>query len=355
MLLSLFCGAGGLDLGFERAGFNIGLAFDKKADSIASYNHNRSNKHAFCMDVRELSLDELDSRWGGTFAPDGVVGGPPCQSFSQANRSVTSSDPRHELPLVYARIVRSLNERSALKFIALENVPGLNNKQNTHHLEALQAHLEETGFTVFKATLNARDYSTPQSRRRLFVVGLNSKLYPGLVWNPPAFTTDKLEKMTVRAAIGALPEPRFFGRTQDAGLTEDQHPNHWCMNPKSKRFLTPGALTEGDSRHRSFKTLAWDKPSLTVAYGNREVHVHPSCKRRLSVYEAMLLQGFPVGFELLGSLSSQIAQVSEAVPPTMAEAVARSINDTMERALDFPLRPAPGQSPQASSHELLPT
>ena len=326
MLLSLFCGAGGLDLGFETAGFSIGLAFDKKRDSVNSYNHNRiADPHAHCEDVRDLTVARLDELWGSSFAPDGVIGGPPCQSFSQANRSVSDDDPRHELPLVYARLVRSLNERSPLKFIALENVPGLNNRKNLHHLVALEDHLRETGFTLFRAELNSKDYQTSQSRRRLFVIGINTAVLPGSIWQAPPPTTISAESVTVAAAIGDLPHPVFF----DRGKMPDVfpvHQNHWCMKPKSRRFTSPGLLTPGDSRHRSFKTLAWDKPSLTVAYGNREVHVHPECQRRLSVFEAMLLQGFPESYELLGSMSSQIAQVSEAVPPRLAEAVALSIH-----------------------------
>ena len=72
-------------------------------------------------------------------------------------------------------------------------------------------------------------------------------------------------------------------------------------------------------------TLQWDAPSLTVAYGHREVHIHPGCHRRLSVFEAMRLQGFPDDYELVGTLSAQITQVSEAVPPPLAEAVARAV------------------------------
>jgi DNA (cytosine-5)-methyltransferase 1 len=103
------------------------------------------------------------------------------------------------------------------------------------------------------------------------------------------------------------------------------------MVPKSKNFTTPGALVQGTARGRSFRTLDWKQPSPTIAYGNREVHVHPSGRRRLSVYEALLLQGFPREYELRGSLSAQITQVSEAVPPPLAEAIAASIKANLER------------------------
>jgi DNA (cytosine-5)-methyltransferase 1 len=97
------------------------------------------------------------------------------------------------------------------------------------------------------------------------------------------------------------------------------------MRPKSEKFRRAGAIREGDSSHRSFKSLSWSKPSLTVAYGHREVHIHPGGHRRLSVFEAMRLQSFPDDYVLSGNLSSQIAQISEAVPPKLAEAVAMSV------------------------------
>src|SRR5262249_46639336 len=93
---------------------------------------------------------------------------------------------------------------------------------------------------------------------------------------------------------------------------------------------TPGALKPGTALGRSFRMLEWDKPSPTIAYGHREVHVHPNGRRRLSVYEALLLQGFPSEYELVGSLSAQISQVSEAVPPPLARAIAGSIQRQIE-------------------------
>ena len=323
MLLSLFCGAGGLDIGFEQCNFEIGLAFDKKDDSVSSYNHNRRVKRGYCRDVNHLTLEMLDEIHGSEFAPVGVIGGPPCQSFSQANRSISDTDPRHQLPLVYARLLGSLNRRNPIKFFVMENVKGLRSGTHAHRLTLFKKSLGDAGFYVSEKLLNASDFGVPQNRQRLFLVGINKDLYGEAVWPGPAATTKDRGEVTVRAAIWGLPEPEHFRRTAEP-KTLGHHPNHWCMAPKSPRFRD-GSLKAGDTSHRSFKTLGWDKPSITVAYGHREVHVHPEGKRRLSVYEGMRLQGFPHRYELIGSLSSQIDQVSEAVPPPMAEAVARSI------------------------------
>lgn len=101
------------------------------------------------------------------------------------------------------------------------------------------------------------------------------------------------------------------------------------MRPVSKRFHQPGGA---DRAGRSFRRLEWDKPSPTVAYGHREIHVHPEGRRRLSIYEAMLLQGFPEEFVLEGTLSSQVEQVSNAVPPPLAQSLATAIKSAMRQA-----------------------
>ena len=331
MLLSLFCGAGGLDLGFEKADFEIGLAFDKKNDSILSYNHNRSDKtHGHCADVNSITLEKLDALWGRTFSPHGIIGGPPCQSFSQANRSMTDSDARHQLPLVYAQLLKQLNARNPVRFFVMDNVKGLRSGLHAHRLILFKKALSDAGFHVSEQLLNAADYGTPQNRERLFLVGINRRLFGELDWAGPIKAPEHERGPSVATVLRGLPEPAHFAKGGDASKFP-HHRNHWCMAPKSPRFSN-GSLREGDSSHRSFKTLAWDKPSITVAYGHREVHVHPDCRRRLSVYEAMCLQGFPHSYELLGSLSSQIDQVSEAVPPPMAEAVARSVAALLAKA-----------------------
>jgi DNA (cytosine-5)-methyltransferase 1 len=333
LLLSLFCGAGGLDLGFEKAGFSVGLAFDRNSDSVLSYNENRpEGRVAQVGDVAALSPKQLDFTFKGRFSPSGVIGGPPCQSFSQANVHQFDDDPRHNMPIAFASLLGKLNRRDPVDFFVMENVVGLTLKRHQKTLAKTLTMFRRAGFAVEQAILDAKDYGTPQNRRRLFVVGFNKQKFPNLRWVPP----DKADgpTPTVRDTISWLPHPAFFERGLECE-TIDPHPNHWCMAPKSPKFQKAGALEEGDIKSRSFKTLAWDKPSIAVAYGHREVHIHPTGTRRLSVYEAMLLQGFPREYRLHGNLSSQIRQVSEAVPLPLALAVARSVSDQLaDAALD---------------------
>ena len=164
--------------------------------------------------------------------------------------------------------------------------------------------------------INAVRFGVAQNRRRLFLVGINQSLHPGVEFPWPAGTD---EVKTVREVIADLPDPVF----RRHGLVADEidyHPNHWTSPPCSSKFATQEF---GDGR--SFRKLDWDAPSWTVAYGNREIHIHPNGKRRLSVLEAMLLQSFPKKFVLTGNFCEQVTQVSNAVPPRVARAVASAI------------------------------
>lgn len=329
-VLSLFSGAGGLDLGFEKAGFSPLLALDIDPAAVATHNWNRvhTSEIARVADLSDIPPETLLQWWkeqaGASTRPVGVIGGPPCQSFSVSNVHRIDNDPRARLPLAYAAILKTFNDAYKPAFFLFENVAGLGNKPHSSSLEVFRRSFEDAGFEVTPFYLDAADFGVPQYRRRMFFMGFNRSLYPGIEYVPPVGTS---ELVTVRQAIGHLPEPVRFARGANAAEFE-VHPNHWCLNPKSPKF-TNGSLKPGQMLGRSFRMLTWDDRSWTVAYGHREVHVHPKGHRRLSIYEAMLLQGFPSNYELRGTLSDQIRLVSDAVPPPLAEALANSIWQTL--------------------------
>jgi DNA (cytosine-5)-methyltransferase 1 len=329
-LVSLFCGAGGLDLGFERAGFQPLLALDADKAAVETYNWNRPRwpapaRIADLSEVRpETVLDWWEEKSGPGIAPVGAIGGPPCQAFSVSNVHRFENDCRARLPLNFARLLKAFNERHGLDFFVFENAAGLGHQWHRHSLQSFLHAFNEAGFKVQRFYLDAATFGVPQRRRRLFVIGFNRQKYPDINFTPP---TGSERNMTVRAAISHLTEPLWYSRTCDPcalGL----HPNHWCMNAKSARFKD-GSLKPGEMRGRSFRVLRWDEPSWTVAYGHREVHVHPNAHRRLSVYEAMWLQGLAPLYELRGTLCDQVRLVSDAVPPPVAYALATQIADVL--------------------------
>jgi DNA (cytosine-5)-methyltransferase 1 len=327
-LISLFCGPGGFDIGFAQAGFSTILAYDIDKASINTYRHNHRRVMAEIADLSTIATDDIIAAWKrqSRRLPVGVIGGPPCQSFSNGNRNQTSTDKRHHLPEHYARILRDLNGHFGLDFFVFENVPGLINKKHIARFGRFKAMFREAGFKVFEASLDAKHFGVPQTRPRVFVVGLNQDKYPELEYIFPK--GDPTCNRTVGDAIRNLPEPVHFRR----GLTPKDipyHHNHWCMAPKSHKFKN-GWLKPGKYIGRSFRLLDWNKPSYTLAYGHREVHVHPDGTRRLSVLEAMLLQAFPKKYELVGTLSDQIRMVSEAVSPPVARAIANSIKQQLD-------------------------
>lgn len=331
-IISLFSGAGGLDLGFEQVGFQPVIAYDMDPAAVKTYNYNRKGEIARAADlssftgddiIREITQLELYT------PPRGVIGGPPCQYFSNGNKAPRQDDdPRRTLPTDYAKILQRLNREYKLDFFMLENVYGLAKPAHRNDFQRIIEMFERAGFRVFHDILDAYDYGVPQSRKRLFLVGWNRVLYPEARYEFPPGNPCGL---AVQDRIGGLAEPQFWARN----LNPDEfpeHPNHWTMNPISDKFRNP---PPPDLRRytRSFRRLFWGEPSYTVAYGHNEIHVHPEGHRRLSIYEAMLLQGFPHGrdgYRLIGNLTEQVTLVSDAVPPPLAVALARSILQFIE-------------------------
>lgn len=317
-VISLFCGAGGLDLGFVQAGFNVVLAADHDGASIDTHNLNSTSKSAVKLDLLTATAADfralLDAVAPGIL-PIGIIGGPPCQGFSKANTQRSHDDPRNKLAKNYTKIINGLAEIYPIEFFLFENVSGLLSDENAKVLASLKRTLASK-FTVSSSCLNAQDFGVPQSRERFFMVGLRKQnpkkkfVFPSPIETP---------LVTVRDAIGNLPAPTFFSRTLTPADIP-HHPNHWTMRPLSKRF-GPDLVNRG----RSLIRLNWDKPSRTVAYGHREIHVHPTGLRRLSIYEAMMLQGFPADYQLCGTLSEQVTQVSNAVPPPLARILAGAL------------------------------
>lgn len=318
-IVSLFSGAGGLDLGFKDAGFTISVAIDAADAAIRTHRKNFPSTKAVVADLIKLRPEGVVEHVQEKLTPGqriAVIGGPPCQGFSRANTGAQSNDPRNQLPKLYLEIVGELQRLYTVEFIVFENVLGIRDKKHVETYKALIQGIADLGFDVTEKELCSVDFGVPQNRRRIVLSGMRS----GQGYSQVIPQKHKGMK-TVREAIGHLKAPAYF----KLGLKPEdipEHPNHWTMQPKSPRFENPEAET-GDGR--SFKRLNWDTASPTLAFGHREIHVHPDGRRRLSIYEALLLQGFPEEFVLLGNLSEQVEQVSNAVPPPLARSVALAV------------------------------
>jgi DNA (cytosine-5)-methyltransferase 1 len=322
-VVSLFSGAGGLDWGFAHQDFPIALAIDHSDAAVRTHKRNLPNTNSVCADLAELGAAGVATRLK-TCIPAGssigVIGGPPCQGFSRANIGSTKNDPRNKLVPLYLEIVRELTRNFIVKFIVFENVLGIKDEKHAETFGGLLSGLRTLGFAVEENEFCALDFGVPQARKRVIVSGFRS--------------VDMLTSLrprrrkgtaTVREAIGSLRAPAFFSsklKPEDIPV----HPNHWTMNPRSPKFnQSPETWKSG----RSFRRTFWDKPSPTIAFGHREINVHPDCERRLSIYEAMLLQGFPENYVIEGNLSEQSEQVSNAVPPPLASSIASAVKRTL--------------------------
>jgi DNA (cytosine-5)-methyltransferase 1 len=313
-----------MDLGFREENFLPVMAIDVNQRAVDTYNHNDPRGIARQGNLARLTDAEIVALAREAFpdsSPRGVIGGPPCQSVSISNVHNKRNDPRKRLLLRYAKIVKALNEAFSLDFFVFENVVGIKSGKHKRYFRKVTKTLEDAGFKLFEGKLNAKHFGVAQDRARIIIVGINTRLYPNINFD---FPEGGGELKTVADAIGGLPEPAYFKRDI---LPEEipHHPNHWTMNPRSPKFTNRATTTGG----RSFRRLDWERQSWTVAYGNREMHVHPGGARRVSIYEAMRLQGFPENYRLLGNLSEQVTQVSNAVPPPLARAIAAAIRTAL--------------------------
>lgn len=319
MVVSLFSGAGGLDWGFHYHGFKISLAIDISVAAIKTHKRNFKSTHSVVADLIQLGPKGVLAHVVERIPKGeriGIIGGPPCQGFSRANINSQADDPRNKLPSLYLDIVQALKQHYIVEFVVFENVLGIRDNKHSATYKKIIDRLGKLNFTVTEKELCALDFGVPQNRRRIILSAMRSD---------QGYTIVKPNKRkglsTVRETIGELAEPIFFQRNLDLTCIP-HHPNHWTMRPKSFRFKNPESNHSGG---RSFRKLAWDEPSPTIAFGHREIYIHPSGHRRLSIYEAMLLQGFPKSFVLEGNLSAQVEQVSNAVPPPLARSVAAAV------------------------------
>lgn len=344
--IDLFAGAGGMSVGAAVAGVRIALAVEADAHAALTYQFNHPSTNLFKKDIRRLTKRRLASitRKG---KPTIVFGGPPCQGFSYSNQRTRSSDnPENWLFLEFLRVVRIWEP----DWVVFENVKGITNTEGGTFLTRVIEDLDRQRYSLKVGLLNAVDFGVPQSRERLFVVASRSGLTPEL---PMPIKGDHI---TVSDAISDLPElcngateswkgyegePTRYARVLRRRLRRS--PNHLTTHnapyvleryshiPQGGNWMDIPRRLMRNYADRSrchtgiYHRLDENKPSIVIGNFRKNMLIHPTQNRGLSVREAARIQSFPDGYEFQGSIGFQQQQVGNAVPPMLAEAVFRQI------------------------------
>lgn len=368
--IDLFAGCGGLSLGFEEAGFDVVAAVEIDPIHASVHEYNFPKTATICADIKNISGDDIRRRAGlGKRDVDVVFGGAPCQGFSMIGKRALD-DPRNQLIGHFLRIVNDIRP----KYCVLENVKGLTIGKHAQFLSELIDELKKSGYNVLLPykVLNAVDFGVPQRRERLFLIAARK----GQVL--PSYPVPRNEKVTVREAIGDLPDVDKFDHLWEddsvdvhwqtrsryaqklRGLYPDAddfayerkfNPNRLTASLRTKhgetsqhRFLaTPQGETESHSR---FFKLAWDGQSNTLRAGTDSARggftsprpIHPVFPRVITVREAARIHSYPDWFRFNKTKWHGFREIGNSVPPLLARAVGAEIVKAMGIT---PTRPTP--------------
>lgn len=296
-IVSLFSGAGGLDLGLILAGNQVIWANDIDKDAVATYRENISD-NIICKDIREISTDDIPSS-------DVVVGGFPCQGFSLANRFRIIDDERNLLYKFFYNVIKAKQP----KFFIAENVKGILSLGEGKAIEQILSDFKSAGYLTSVNLVNMANYGIPQTRQRVIIIGQRMDIGKKIVFNFPKPSHDKhgdngLKKwVSIKDAIDKFPDPD----------KQNNVVNHIYSAYKVEfRNYTGHRKTDPD------------KPSPTIlARGNGGGGVcaipHYNCKRRLTIRESATIQTFPEEFHFIGSMNSCYRQIGNAVPVQFAK------------------------------------
>lgn len=364
--VDLFCGAGGMTLGFEQAGFDVLAAFDLEEFNIRTHRMNFPNTVAVVADLsKETGVSLRERARLGNQEVDVVFGGPPCQGFSLGGRK-DLDDERNRLVYDFARLVRQLRPR----YFVMENVKGFLSPHSRPVLRSFVRRIKLAGYEIVEPirALNAAEYGVPQRRWRTFVLGYRKGEYPPSYPDPSDSVDVDGEpyKPLVRDAIGdlwvidefkeLLDTDCFNGELPPAesdyarimrGYLRSAHdlslPRYWpsdgltgCLRTRhSKKTAQRFAATApgGAEPISRYIRLRWDDVSPTIRAGtgsDRGSHtaprpIHPSSPRCITAREAARLHSIPDWFRLHGTRWHDFRQIGNAVPPFLARAVARSV------------------------------
>ncbi len=327
-IISLFSGCGGLDLGFEKAGFEIPIAneFDKTIWETFKINH--PHTELIEEDIRSLQETEFPDEI------DGIIGGPPCQSWSEAGTLRGIDDERGQLFFDYIRILQSKQP----KFFLAENVSGMLSNRHSEAVQNIISLFGDCGYNVTVTLVNAKDYGVAQERKRVFYIGFRKDL--GIDFVFPHGSTEKDEnKITLRDIIWDLQKTAVPAADKNQHNLNAINNNEYFVGAYSPIFM---------SRNR---VKAWDEQAFTVQASGRQCQLHPQapkmikvgkndCRfvsgkehlyRRMTIREIARIQGFPDDFQFVYSNTNDAYKmIGNAVPVNLAYEIACSIKQTLE-------------------------
>ena len=327
-IISLFSGCGGLDLGFEKAGFTVPIAneFDKTIWETFEINH--PGTKLIKGDIRNIKEEDFPDNI------DGIIGGPPCQSWSEAGALRGIEDARGQLFYEYIRILRDKQP----KFFLAENVSGMLANRHSEAVKNIISMFEECGYDVSITLVNAKDYGVAQERKRVFYIGFRKDL--GIDFKfPVGSTEDDSLKLTLRDIIWDLQETAVPTLDKNRHNPEAINNNEYFTGSYSPIYL---------SRNR---VKSWDEQAFTVQASGRQCQLHPQapkmvkvghndCRfvegqehlyRRMTVREVARVQGFPDDFKFIyTNVDDAYKMIGNAVPVNLAYEIACAIKSVLE-------------------------
>lgn len=319
-LASLFTGAGGLDLGFEKAGFHVVWANEYDSTIWETFEYNFPKTKLDRRSIVDISSSDIPDEI------DGIIGGPPCQSWSEAGAGRGINDKRGQLFFDYIRLLKEKQP----KFFLAENVSGILHPKHSEAFSNIIKEFEGAGYVISWKLLNANDYDVPEDRLRVIIIGYHKKLKKKFEFPEP-----KKYKPVLKDAIYDL---RSAVPTKDKNKTNGESlkiPNH--------EYMTGGFSTIYMSRNR---VRSWDEPSFTIQAGGRHAPIHPQAPkmkfidqnkrifvpghedkyRRLSVRECARIQTFPDNFIFkYRDVADGYKMIGNAVPVKLAFHLATKI------------------------------
>ena len=358
-IYSFFSGAGFLDLGFEKEGYNIVYVNEYSKSFLDAYKYARKQmniappKHGYyCGDINDLLKGKLKKNLFEYISDEkkkdlvGFIGGPPCPDFSVAGKNEGITGSHGKLTTSYKRAILLYEP----DFFVFENVKGLwSTKKHKEEYKKIKKSLSAKGYILIDKLVNALEYGVPQERERVILFGIKYELISSdrtqarsILLNN--FSWGNNAQLTLDA-IAHCDWPTAEAFVEDSKIDIPQNVikeltvEHWFVqndvynHPNSRNYFVPHSQTrfdtilEGDVSRKSFKRLHRWRYSPTAAYGNNEVHLHPYKKRRISVAEALAIQSLPKEYALPQSMtkSEMFKTVGNGVPYLLSKGIASGI------------------------------